>query len=688
MLNVIRDLQGLRNIIKYLENFEYVAFDIETTGLSKHDEIIGISICAEEDKAFYVILAEWDKNLQKLIYNDLVKFELDLLLHALKSKHLIAHNGIFDCMMIEACEKIRLIESLHTDTMIAAHLLNENRGVGLKDLATTMYGESAAEEQKLMKESIIANGGSVTKTKYELYKANSMLIGKYGAKDALLTYKLFTDLVPELYEQGLDKFFYEDESMPLLRTATYDLNTTGLMVDNAKLIQLEKTLKAECAEAKAFIYREIQQYIKDKPKFNVEAPQQLSWLLFGQLGLEFNILTKTGKIVCKEMGLRLPYTKVAKRDFIDICLRDQGKPYALGGTVNGKEIKPKLIKAPWAYIVADKNTLKKVAHRFKWIESLLEYKRKKKLLNTYIKAIKTRTQYGILQPSFLQAGTTSGRYSSKMPNLQNLPRDDKRIKDCFIARPGHVFVSADFSQLEPRVFSYYSQEPKLMNAFNGESDFYSVVGIDIFDKHDALPIKEGRSDAFGVKYKKLRDISKTITLARAYGATPFQLAPATGKSIDDTAEDLARLDERFPGIKKMMLEAHELAKTKGYVESLFGRRRHIPDAMKIPKLYGNQDHADLPYEARSLLNLACNHRIQSTGASLCNRAMIAFYSNIKDLGLDCKIVSQIHDEIVVECQEKDAENVSLLLRNAMECTNMIHGLDLEAIPRITKTLAK
>jgi DNA polymerase-1 len=572
--------------------------------------------------------------------------------------------------------------------MVLAHLLNENRRIGLKELASTKYGETATEEQKLMKSSIIDNGGSVTKGNYDLYKADANLIAKYGAKDALLTFKLFTDLVPELYEEKLDKFFYEEESMPLLKSATYELNTTGLQVDQQALMTLKKTLEIECAEAMAFIKSEIAPHIKDKPKFNVEAPQQLAWLLFGQLNLEFGYLTKAGKEVCKKMNLKLPYTFKAKRDFIDICLRDQGNAYTPGAIVNGKNIKPKLIKAPWAYIAADKNTLKKLSTKYKWIDRLLEYKRKKKLLTTYVAGIEEKTQYGVLQPSFLQTGTTSGRYSSRNPNLQNLPRDDQRIKDCFIARPGKVFVSADYSQLEPRVFSYYSQEPKLMSAFNGSSDFYSVVGIDVFDRHDAFPIKEGHPDAFGVKYKGLRNIAKTITLARAYGASAFQLAPQTGKSVDDTNEDLKQLDERFPGIKNMMLEAHELAKKQGYVTSLFGRPRRIPDALKIPKLYGNQPHEDLPYEARSLLNLACNHRIQSTGASIVNRAMIAFYNNIKELGLDAKIVSQIHDEIVVECCEKDAETVTLLLQSAMEDTTILKGMPLEAIPRITKTLAK
>jgi DNA polymerase-1 len=113
----------------------------------------------------------------------------------------------------------------------------------------------------------------------------------------------------------------------------------------------------------------------------------------------------------------------------------------------------------------------------------------------------------------------------------------------------------------------------------------------------------------------------------------------------------------------------------------------MPDAKKISRIYGNLGHADLPYEARGLLNLAVNHTIQSTGASICNRAMIKFHAMAKELGLNCKIVVQVHDEIIVECDENDAESVSLLLQEAMENTTVLPGVTLEAKPKVGKTLA-
>jgi DNA polymerase I len=684
-LILIDDAIRLNELGGYLADKDFVAFDIETTGLTSRHEVIGFSVCAEEDKAYYVILSQWQDG--KLKSNDLNDAAVRIL-NILKTKSLICHNGVFDCAMIESYFKIRLIDSLHTDTMVLAHLLNENRRVGLKELAKEYFGVDSVKEAEEMKASVAANGGSLTKANYEMFKADGALMGKYGAKDAWLTYKLFYILVQDLYDQELDKFFYEDESMPLLKGPTYDLNTTGLQVDTKRLAALKKQLEAECLEAKAFVYQEIANYIKDKPKFNVGSSSQLAWLLFGKLELEFSTLTKEGKKVCKQVYGKLPYTFTAKRDFIELCLQSVGNIYQLEGKVNGKTVRAKKVKEPWSYIACDKATLKKLAPKHKWVDRLLEYQRKMKILSTYVEGLEERVQYGVIHPSFLQHGTTSGRYSSRNPNFQNLPRDDKRIKECIIARPNKAFVGADYSQLEPRVFAYTSQDKSLMEAFRGTDDFYSVIGMRVYAKYDCTPHKEGSPNAFGIKYKKLRDLSKVIALASTYGATAHQLAPTTGKSIDDTAQDIATYFEQFPDVAKMMQDSHKMAKRDGQVTNLFGRPRRIPEAKRIEKLYGPLDHAELPYEARQLLNLAVNHRIQSTGASIVNRAAIAFFRNVKFAGIDCKIVCQVHDSLVVECNEADAENVALLLQDAMENTTILEGISLEAVPKIGKNLAE
>jgi DNA polymerase I-like protein with 3'-5' exonuclease and polymerase domains len=694
-LIVIDTNEGVIELITYLNTVDnFVALDTETTGVTKSSEVIGYSICAEETKAYYVILAKWNKDTGKLEYLETKNTVLDVM-SILKTKDLIGHNFIFDAWMIENNFKIRLIENLHTDTMILAHLLDENRRVGLKELASSLFGEDSTKEAKEMKDSVLANGGQLTKSCYEMYKADSYLMGKYGAKDALLTYKLFLALIPDLYEQELDQFFYVEESMPLLKGPTYELNTTGIQIDGKALSVLKKTLEAECLEAKDFIHQEIKKHVQTKYPgtnkkngFNIGSSQQLSWLLFGVLGLEFSTLTKGGKTVCKDIGERLPYTLSAKRAFISECERRKDEVYQAEYTRNGKKVKAKKLKDPWCYIACDKKTLAKLSHKYRWIERLLEYQKKIKMLKTYVIGLEPHIHYGIIHPSYLQHGTKTGRYSSKIPNMQNLPRNDKRVKACFVARPGKVFVGADYSQLEPRVFSYYSKDPRLMAAFDGSSDFYSVVGMEVFEKFDCTPQKDGDKNAFGVKYKDLRDLSKVIALASAYGSTANQLAPTTGKSVEDTEQDIDKYFEQFPGVLKMMLEAHELVKKQGFVKNLFGRPRRIPDAKNITKIYGKLPHSELPYEARKMLNMACNARIQGTGGSLINRASIKYVSNRDKLEIIAPIICQVHDFLAVECSIEDKETVALLLQDAMENTNKLEGIDLEAIPKIGMNLAE
>lgn len=693
-LELVTSPEELAELTALVATYDLVAFDVETTGVKRSDTIIGLSVCGAEHVAYYIVLYIWDVDAQKLCpipgMCELIPAFLDLL----KTKQLIAHNSVFDCSMIESNFNKSLMSNVYVDTMILAHLMDENRRVGLKELAKELYGDSATEEQRLMKESILRNGGEVTQAKFELYKGDFDLIGKYGAQDALLTYKIALELIPKLYDDGLAPFYFDDESMPMLRTATYELNTTGLKVDMQALTGLKKQLEAECLEAKAFIYQEIAAHIKDKypgtkknNTFNIGASQQLAWLLFGQLGLEFGTLTKAGKKACQDMGMRPPYTQVAKRDFIAIAKEHAGQVKVPASIVNGKKKAALKFREPWAYIAADKKTLTKIAPKYKWIAVLLEYQRKTKLLNTYVEGIMERAQYGIIHPSFLQHGTSSGRYSSRNPNFQNLPRDDKRIKSCIVSRPGKSFVGADYSQLEPRVFAYFSDDARLLAAFKGSDDFYSVIGMEVYEKHDCTPRKEGSEDAFGIKYKKLRDLSKVIALASTYGATAHQLSSTTGKNVNDTQADIDSYFEKFPGVDKMMVESHDMAKKDGQVVSLFGRPRRIPDAKKITKIYGNLAHAELPYEARSLLNLAVNHRIQSTGASIMNRAAIRFCQLVKEAGIEAKLVLQVHDQIVAECDDEFANDIAILMEEAMVNTVILPTIALEALPKIGKSLA-
>lgn len=699
-LIIVETLQQLKDLRTYLEDKEYVSYDTETTGVEKDSSIIGFSVSAEVDVGYYVILSYWDVALQKLVGLDTLK-EAPSFIEYLKTKNLIMHNAVFDCWMTHNNFRVSLMESLHTDTMILGHLLNENRSNGLKELGVALFGEDARKEQIEMKESVTRNGGVLTKQKYELYKADAALIAKYGAKDASMTLKLFFILVEELYEQQLDKFFYEEESMPLLRGPTYELNTTGLKVDPDKLQKLKLTLEAECLEAKGYIAEQVAGYVKDKYPgtgktnvFNIGATSQRSWLLYEKLGNEFNTLTDTGKDVCKFLGLKLPYTVAARREFIRACRESKGRIYKQGN-INprtGKTSRPSAVRDPWTYMTCGKDSLGRLASKYKWVAKYLEYAKNLKILNTYVEAIQSKMTYGIIRPSFLQHGTTSGRYSSRTPNFQNLPRDDKRVKGCIIARPGRVFVGADYSQLEPRVFASHSKDERLLTCFKNGEDFYSVVGMEVFEK-SGCSLKKGDADFFGKLYESERQQSKIIALAAPYGQTAFRLAPSLDCSTEEAREILNKYFEKWPRVHDMMINAHETVMTTGTVKNLFGRPRRIPEALEIRKICGRSaEHGDLPYVYRTLLNLAVNHEIQSTGASIMNRAAIACWKTCRELEstdkkwAEVRIVLQVHDELILEGPEELAEHMVIVLKDSMENTVKLPGVDLIAEPKIANNL--
>lgn len=680
-LIVIRKNSKVFDLIAYLQDKQFIAYDTETTGLDQDCVVIGMSVCAGAEIGYYIVLSEWDKEAKKLVSletQDTVKIFLEFL----KSKSLIMHNAQFDCSRTFSNFGVELIDSVHTDTMELAHLLDENRPVGLKELAYTEFGESATAEQLAMKESIIANGGEITKSCYELYKADSELIARYGAKDTILTLHLFYKMVPELFEQKLDKFFYEEESMLLLRGPTYSMNTTGLKVDVNRIKELETKLELECLQLREEILREIQPYVKDKypgtsdkTTFNMDSPQQMSWLLFIRLGCEFRKLTDGGRELAKEYcDGKVPYHKAAKDRFIK-ALTDDGKK-------------------PEKYIKCDKNTLMILSFKHAWIKKLLEYKKLDKLLTTYVCGIQKRIKYGIIHPSFLQHGTTSGRYSSREPNFQNLPRDDKRIKSCIVARDGKVFVGADYSQLEPRIFASFAKDKMLLLGFEKGQDFYSVIGIPVFNKYECSADKKA-PNFFGTQFETLRTAAKKIALSATYGTTAYKLSEdpdlrdEEGHNLDTNQcqKILSDYFEAYPGVRQFMLDSHEEVMRDGYVINMFGRPRRIPAAKRIRSMFKNVKHAELPYQYRSLLNLGVNHKVQSSAAAVVNRAAISLYRAFKEEKLEAKIVLQVHDELVVECPEREQDRVKDLMKFHMENTVTLPGVKLIAEPKIGKRLS-
>jgi DNA polymerase-1 len=249
-----------------------------------------------------------------------------------------------------------------------------------------------------------------------------------------------------------------------------------------------------------------------------------------------------------------------------------------------------------------------------------------------------------------------------------------------------VFVGADYAQLEPRVFASLSGDATLQGGFERGEDFYSVVGAPVFDKDELSKFKNDLN-SFAKLFPVLRDKSKVIALAIPYGRVAMQLAGALGISQDEAQDIINKYFETYPAVHKFQLGQHAQVKAEGVVYNLFGRPRRIPEAKHIGAMYGkNTPHAQLPYDARNLLNLAMNHPIQSTGASIMNRAAIAFYKMSRHLK-DCRIISQVHDELIVECLIEDTEEVTALLKSAMEDTTTLPGVALVAEPKSAFNMA-
>lgn len=673
----------IEELKQYLADKDVIAFDTEATGLGEEDDIIGFSICAEPDVAYYVILSYWSPTLKKLQDME-YKAEVVELIKILATKQLVMHNAIFDCNLVNRCYKVDLMPSVAVDTLILAHLLNENRSNALKALASDYFGADAKAEQIAMAESVIKNGGqakiNAKSANIEIYKADAKIIAEYGAKDALLTYKLMIILLEDLNKNpALWQFFFDDESMPLLKGPTYVMNTKGLKVDADKIKKLEADLKFELLRLHESILTAIDPYIKetypgDKPKttFNIGSNDQLSWLLFIRLGQEFKKLTEKGRIKAKELIGEIPYSGKKKREFIKAC-QDKG------------------LKAE-KFIMVDKTTLEIFKHKYSWVADLIEHKRLNKLLTTYVEGIIERMKYNIIRPSFLQHGTTSGRYSSSNPNFQNLPREDKRVKECIVPRPGKVFVGADYSQLEPRVFASFSQDFELLKCFERGEDFYSVIGMKVFNKEDCSGFKNDKN-SFAKQHKGLRQISKTIALSVTYGTTAYKMVDAIkGEqdekySIEECQKVIDDYLKAFPGVKKFMHDSHQMAINTGESLSLFGRPRRMPEAKQL-KNFGNFKHDRLPYHLRNPLNLATNHAVQSTSASIVNRSAIALHKALKDANIEADIVMQVHDSLIVECKEQDAEKVKELMQVCMETACKLPGVKLIAEPQIGKNLSE
>ncbi|PMQ01456.1 MAG: DNA polymerase I [Dictyoglomus sp. NZ13-RE01] len=282
------------------------------------------------------------------------------------------------------------------------------------------------------------------------------------------------------------------------------------------------------------------------------------------------------------------------------------------------------------------------------IDKILEYREFYKLKSTYVDSIPEliNPHTKRLHSSFNPTGTSTGRLSSSEPNLQNIPirsEEGKKIRRAFIPEDGYYFISLDYSQIELRILAHLSQEEKLISAFLENKDIHRKTASEIFN------IPEDMVD------DTLRSKAKAVNFGIIYGITPKGLSETTGLPVEECERFINKYFEHYPNVYKYIQESLNIAREKGYVKTLFGRKRYIPEINSANK------------QLRQLSErIAINSPIQGTCADIIKLSMIEIYKEIEERNLRSRIILQIHDELILECPEEEVEYVGGMAKEKME----------------------
>ena len=296
----------------------------------------------------------------------------------------------------------------------------------------------------------------------------------------------------------------------------------------------------------------------------------------------------------------------------------------------------------------DVEVLEKLKGQHPIIEKILEYRTLAKLNSTYVEGlipyINPKTKR--IHSSFHQIITATGRISSTEPNLQNIPTRaelGKQIRKAFKPAEGNIYIDADYSQVELRVLAHISQDENMIHAFNHGEDIHKQAASKVL----GIPIEEVT--------KEQRSSAKAVNFGIVYGISDFGLANQLGVSNKQAKEYINQYLEKYQGIKHFMDDIVESAKAKGYVETLFGRRRYIPEIKSsnyMVRQFGSR--------------VAMNTPIQGTAADIMKIAMINVNKTLKENHINGKIVLQIHDELLLEVSKEDKQQAKEILKQCME----------------------
>ncbi|MBC7167245.1 DNA polymerase I, partial [Phenylobacterium sp.] len=409
----------------------------------------------------------------------------------------------------------------------------------------------------------------------------------YAAEDADVTFRLYQVLKPRLAAEGLATV-YETLERPLAGVLA-DMEVAGIAVDPERLRLLSNDFSMRMAEYEAKAHE-----LAGRP-FNLGSPKQI------------------GEILYQEMGLA------------------SGRTTATGASSTDASVLEEL--------AAQGHELPRV---------LLDWRQLSKLKGTYtdalVAAISPETRR--VHTSFALAATTTGRLSSSDPNLQNIPirtEEGRKIRQAFVAEPGKVLISADYSQIELRILAHMGDIPQLKRAFQEGLDIHAMTASEMF----GVPI-EGMPG-------ETRRRAKAINFGIVYGISAFGLSNQLSIPQDEAAAYIRTYFERFPGIRDYMDREKARVRAQGFVTTLFGRKVNIPDVKA--KSVGQRAFAD---------RAAINAPIQGTAADIIRRAMIRMPGALAAEGLAAKMLLQVHDELVFEAPEAEADAAISVIKRVME----------------------
>jgi len=281
------------------------------------------------------------------------------------------------------------------------------------------------------------------------------------------------------------------------------------------------------------------------------------------------------------------------------------------------------------------------------IEPLLEYRQLSKLKSTYLDALPAliNPKTGRVHTSFNQTGTATGRLSSSDPNLQNIPiRGElgKQVRKAFIASDGRLLLSADYSQIDLRVMAHLSQDPQLLAAFHRDEDIHTATAAEVF----GVPASEVTPD--------MRRVAKTVNFGVIYGISDYGLEQATELSREEASRFINAYFEKHKGVREYVESTKRQARERGYVETILGRRRYIPDI--------NSSNAQVRAAAE---RMAINMPVQGTSADIIKLAMIKLQREMDRKGLRAMMILQVHDELLFEVPKEELEEMKSLAIDIM-----------------------